>query len=92
MQPIEITQFVNGEPKSVVMPPLRSAAGREAPTLVPGPDIIVGELPSLEQFGSAGTRLASRWEQIHATTATSRSIGFHCQTTITQSFRKIFIE
>ena len=57
MQPIEITQISNGEPKSVVMPPLRSAGGTEAPTLVPGPDVIVGELPSLEQFGSAGTQV-----------------------------------
>ena len=30
MQPIEITQLVNGAPKSVVMPPLRGAAGDEA--------------------------------------------------------------
>jgi len=57
MQPIEITQVANGEAKSVAMPPLRSAAGGEAPTLVPGPDVIVGELPSLEQFGSAGTQV-----------------------------------
>jgi hypothetical protein len=57
MQPIEITQISNGEPKSVVMPPLRSAPGGETPTLVPGPDVIVGELPELEQFGSAGTQV-----------------------------------
>ena len=57
MQATEITQLANGEPKSVVMPPLRSATGGEAPTLVPGPDVIVGELPSLEQFGSAGTQV-----------------------------------
>jgi hypothetical protein len=57
MQPIEVTQLGNGEPKSVVMAPLRSATGGEAPTLVPGPDVIVGELPSLEQFGSAGSQV-----------------------------------
>jgi hypothetical protein len=57
MQPIEITQLADGEAKSVVMPPLRSARGGEAPTLVAGPDVIVGELPSLEQFGSAGTQV-----------------------------------
>ncbi len=57
MQPTEITRLANGEPKSIVMPPLRSAGGPEAPTLVPGPDVIVGELPSLEQFGSAGTQV-----------------------------------
>ena len=54
MQPIEITQLVDGKAKSVVMPPVR---GGDAPTLVPGPDVIVGDLPSLEQFGSAGTQV-----------------------------------
>src|SRR6266508_2833810 len=41
-QPIEITHLVNGEPQSVVMP----AVGTQ-----PGPDVIVGALPSVEQFG-----------------------------------------
>ena len=40
MQPIEIDQLVNGEPRSAVMP----AVGT-----VPGPDVIVGELIGLEQ-------------------------------------------
>jgi hypothetical protein len=57
MQPIEITQLVNGKPKSVVAPPLRQRAGPGAPTLVAGPDIIVGDLPDLEQFGSAGSQV-----------------------------------
>ena len=57
MEPIEITQLANGELKSVVMPPLPGAAGAEAPTLVPGPDVIVGDLPDMEQFGSAGTQV-----------------------------------
>jgi len=55
MRPIEITQLVNGEPKSVVMPPLRGAAGPGTPTLVPGPDVIVGDLPDVGQFGSNGS-------------------------------------
>ncbi len=55
MQPIEITQLVNGAPKSMVMPALRGAAGSEVPTLVPGPDVIVGEIESVDQMGSAGT-------------------------------------
>jgi hypothetical protein len=55
MQPIEVQTLVNGGPKSVVMPPLRGAAGADAPTLVPGPDVIVGELPDMAQFGSNGT-------------------------------------
>jgi hypothetical protein len=57
MQPIEIRQLVNGETKSVEMPPLQGAAGGEAPTLVQGPDVIVGELSGLAQFGSAGTQV-----------------------------------
>jgi hypothetical protein len=55
MRPIEITQLVNGEPKSVVMPPLSGVAGPGRPTLVPGPDVIVGDLPDVGQFGSSGS-------------------------------------
>jgi hypothetical protein len=47
-QPIEITHLVNGEPQSVMMP----AVGTQ-----PGPDVIVGDLPSVEQFGSVGTQV-----------------------------------
>jgi hypothetical protein len=57
MQPIEIRQLVNGETKSVEMPPLQGAAGGETPTLAQGPDVIVGELSGLAQFGSAGTQV-----------------------------------
>src|SRR6266511_2225525 len=46
MQPIEIERLVNGELRSVVMP----AVGTQ-----PGPDVIVGDLSGLAQFGSAGT-------------------------------------
>src|SRR5262252_5009087 len=55
MQPIEVQTLVNGETKSVVMPPLPGAAGADAPTLVSGPDVIVGDLPDMAQFGSNGT-------------------------------------
>jgi hypothetical protein len=48
MQPIEITHLVNSEPQSVMMP----AVGTQ-----PGPDVIVGDLPSVEQFGSVGTQV-----------------------------------
>ena len=41
MQPIEIDQVVNGEPKSAVLPGVGT---------VPGPDVIVGELIGLEQM------------------------------------------
>src|SRR6266566_841020 len=55
MRPIQIDQLVNGEQKSMVMPPLRGAAGADAP--VPGPDVIVGQIESVVQFGSAGTQV-----------------------------------
>ena len=57
MQPIEITQVLSGEPKSVVMPPLGGATGDEIPTRTSGPDVIVGDLPDVEQLGSAGTQV-----------------------------------
>jgi hypothetical protein len=57
MQPTEIARLVNGQPKSVVMPPLRGAAGGEVPALVAGPDVIVGDVESVEQQGSAGTQV-----------------------------------
>jgi hypothetical protein len=57
MQPIEVTQVVNGEPKSVVMPPLGGATRSEVPTRTSGPDVIVGDLPDVEQLGSAGTQV-----------------------------------
>ena len=58
MQPIEIRQLVNGQTKSVVMPPLQGAASGEAPAArVPGPDVIVGDLPNMQQLGSAGTQV-----------------------------------
>src|ERR1043166_152157 len=53
MRLIEITQVLNGEPTSSVMPPLAPSAGT-----VPGPDVIVGDLSGLAQFGSSsGTQV-----------------------------------
>jgi hypothetical protein len=57
MQPIEIAQVVSGEPKSVVMPPLAGPTRGEVPTHTSGPDVIVGDLPDVEQLGSAGTQV-----------------------------------
>jgi hypothetical protein len=57
MQPIEITQIVRGEPKSVVMPALVGTTQGEVPTHTSGPDVIVGDLPDVEQLGSAGTQV-----------------------------------
>src|SRR5439155_13470116 len=60
MQPIEIRTIVNGEIQSAIMPPLRGlprpidaqagAADADAPTLVAGPDVIVGVLPEMAQY------------------------------------------
>src|SRR5438034_2548826 len=57
MQPIEITQLVNGKPESMALPPLKQRGGPGAPTLVPGPDIIVGDLPNMLQLGNAGSQV-----------------------------------
>ena len=54
MRAIEITQVVNGQATSAVMPPVEGLA----PTLVSGPDVIVGDLSGLAQFGSSsGTQV-----------------------------------
>jgi len=50
MYPIEITTVVNGAARSSILP-ARGGAGDD-PNLVPGPDIIVGDLPSMEQYGA----------------------------------------
>src|SRR5436190_6757691 len=53
MQPIEIDQVVNGELRSMIMPALRQpAVGTQ-----PGPDVIVGNLPEMAQYGRAGTQV-----------------------------------
>jgi len=53
MQPIEVTQLINGEPKSMILPALPNPN----PGTTPGPDVIVGDLPAMQQFGSAGTQV-----------------------------------
>jgi hypothetical protein len=53
MYPIEITTVVNGAVQSSVMPPRRGGAANAPQGGVPGPDIIVGDMPGLAQFGSA---------------------------------------
>src|SRR5262249_36512897 len=50
MRPIQIDQVIRGETKSMVMPPMRHAAGPGAPDLVPGPDVIVGDVEDVAQF------------------------------------------
>jgi hypothetical protein len=53
MQPIEITQAVNGQVKSDVLP----ALARPLPGTVPGPDVIVGELHQIEEEGNTATQV-----------------------------------
>src|SRR5439155_4306961 len=56
MQPIEIDQLVNGETKSMVMPPMQHTISPETPALVHGPDVIVGEVEDVAQLGHVGTQ------------------------------------
>jgi hypothetical protein len=55
MQPIQIEQLVNGETKSMAMPPVQHPTGPGTPALVPGPDVIVGDLEAVEQAGNDAT-------------------------------------
>jgi hypothetical protein len=57
MQPIEVEHLVKGETKSMVLPPMQHAAGPGVPTLVPGPDVIVGDVEDVDQEGSNGTQV-----------------------------------
>jgi hypothetical protein len=50
MQPVQITQIANGQPTSAIMPPLAGGAGTNTPTLLPGPDVIVGDLEDVNQL------------------------------------------
>jgi hypothetical protein len=50
MQPIQITQVANGQPTSAIMPPMPNGAGTSTPSVVPGPDVIVGELEDVNQL------------------------------------------
>jgi hypothetical protein len=55
MQSIQIDHIIRGETKSMVMPPMQHAVGAAVPNLVPGPDVIVGDLESVEQAGNDAT-------------------------------------
>ena len=43
-------QVVNGKAQSVMMPPLQHAVSPQTPNLVPGPDVIVGDIEDVDQF------------------------------------------
>ena len=57
MQPTEITQLANGQPQSVIMPPMQRAVGPATPALAAGPDVIVGDIEDVDQQGSGGTQV-----------------------------------
>ena len=77
MYPIEVTTVVNGAAQSSVLP--REAAGRRVlRNFVPGPDIIVGDLPGWRNM-ECGTQVGLGSERPPAITETSRCIGFSCR-------------
>jgi hypothetical protein len=55
MQPIQIDHIIRGETKSIIMPPIQHAVAPRVPNLVPGPDVIVGDLESVVQAGNDAT-------------------------------------
>ena len=58
MRPIQIDQLVRGETKSTIMPAMRHAIDPGVPNLVPGPDVIVGDVEDVAQFDAAvGTQV-----------------------------------
>ncbi|HMJ05582.1 MAG TPA: hypothetical protein VK474_04940, partial [Chthoniobacterales bacterium] len=54
MSPIEVTTFVNGAAQSSALPPRGTGSGSALEGAVPGPDIVVGDMSALQQFGSSG--------------------------------------
>ena len=58
MRPIQIDHIIRGETESMVMPPMQHAFGSGLPNLVPGPDVIVGNVEDVAQFSApVGTQV-----------------------------------
>ena len=58
MRSIQIDHLVGGETKSMVLPPMQHAVGSGVPNLVPGPDVIVGDVEDVAQFSApVGTQV-----------------------------------
>jgi len=53
--PIEVSTIVDGAVQSVVLP--AHGGNPKDPNFIPGPDVIVGDLPSMQQFGADGTQV-----------------------------------
>ena len=92
MQPIQIDQLVNGETKSMVMPPMPHAIGPDTPALVHGPDVIVGQVEDVAQMGHVGTQFNFAVGTDSCNNGDAPIDWFALpQTPIILSFRKIFI-
>ena len=93
MYPIEITTVVNGAAQSAILPPRpMGARGGAAPTFVHGPDIVVGDMSGLAQFGSSGTQVGLAIGTTCCNNGDQALHFFSCQIQTILSFRKISIE
>ena len=92
MYPIEITTVVNGAAQSSILPP-RSGRTPNAPDgSVPGPDIVVGDMSGLAQFGSSGTQVGLGIGTTSCNNGDQEVHFFSCQIKTILFFRKISIE
>ena len=66
--------------------------GDLVPTLVPGPDVIVGDLPELQQFGSSGTQVGLALATTSCNNGDAELNWFGCRIPTIRSCRKISIE
>jgi hypothetical protein len=57
MRVIEVRKVVNGADESASLPPAAGIASDNPEVLSNGPDVIVGDFPSMQQFGSSGTQV-----------------------------------
>jgi hypothetical protein len=57
MRVIEVRKVVNGASEKTSLPPSAGLDGTDTHITRPGPDVIVGDLPSMVQFSSSGTRV-----------------------------------
>ena len=88
--PIEIDKLVNGTVQSAIMPPMQPSAGT-----IPGPDVIVGDLPSVEQpsGGSSGGFIGVGVGTTSCNAGRREIwIGLHCRTTTIRLSLKTCIE
>jgi subtilisin-like proprotein convertase family protein len=73
MYAIETSTLANGAP-STELPPLRRSGDSEVPNSVPGPDVIVGDLSGMQQFGSNATQVGV---SIGTTSCNNGTVSLH---------------